>query len=50
MVDALKRYFEQKLEKVEQAILSAHIQQTEISECCVRARQNSPPSSPLDLK
>ncbi len=48
MVHALKRYLEPKLKKVEQTFLSAHIQQTETSESCVRARYDSPPSPPLE--
>ncbi len=48
MVHALKRYLEPKLKKVEQTFLSAHIQQTETSESCVRARYDSPPPPPLE--
>ena len=48
MVHALKRYLEPKLKKVEQTFLSAHIQQTETSESCVRAHHDSPPSPPLE--
>ena len=42
MVDALKRYLEQELERVEQTFLSAHIHQTGTSESCVRARHPEP--------
>ena len=48
MVDALKRYLEQKLERVEQTFLSAHVHQAETSETCVRIRHDSPPSPPLE--
>ena len=48
MVDALKQYLEQKLEKVEQTFLSAHTHQIETLESCVRARYDSPPSPPLE--
>ena len=48
MVDALKRYLDQKLQKVEQTFLSAHIHQTQTSESCVLARHDSPPSPPLE--
>ncbi len=39
LVNALKQYREQRLEKVEQTFLSAHIHQTATSESCVRARR-----------
>ena len=48
MVDALQRYLQQLVEKVEQAFLSAHINQTEITESRVRERHDSPPSPPLE--
>ncbi len=48
MDDALKRYVEPKVEKVEQTFLSAHNPQTGTSESCVWARHDSPPSPPLE--
>ena len=47
-VDALQRYLQQMVEKVEQTFLSAHIHQSETSESCVRASHDSPPSPPLE--
>ena len=48
MVDALQRYLQQMVEKVEQTFLSAHIHQTQTSESCVRESHDSPPSPPLE--
>ena len=48
MVDALKGYFEKRLERVERTFLSAHIHQTGTRVSCVRARHDSPPSPPLE--
>ena len=48
MVNALKRYLEQTLEKVEQTFLSAHTHQTGTFESCVQARYDAPPSPPLE--
>ena len=48
MVDALKRYLQQTVEKVGQTFLSAHIHQTEITETRFRERHDSPPSPPLE--
>jgi hypothetical protein len=48
MDDALKRYLEPKVEKVEQTFLSAHNPRTGTFESCVWARYDSPPSPPLE--
>ena len=42
MVDALKRYLEQELEKVERTFLSAHIHQPGTSESCDWTHHDAP--------
>ncbi len=48
MVDALRRYFEPKLKRVEQTFLSAHVHKSQTSESYVWAGHDSPPSPSLE--